>query len=156
MKEDDIDKYGSTKTFKLVFMELQKDYPFRSRLEIWICFKELWTEVTRETYAKLLLTKFVELCKRVLDLQDEAWKKRIQPAKEKNEDALIIENVLDYIKHFHPHVPDDEIKARTEHAIALKRREKSCVDLESRIKQIVELPFESRPSLSPSQWAHLL
>ena len=157
MKEDDIDKYGSTKTFKLVFMELQKDYPFRSRLEIWVCFKELWKELTRETYPKLLLTKFVELCKRVFELQDEAWKERVQPLKEKKEDALIIENVVDHVKHFHPHVPDDEIKARTEHVIALKRREKKCGDdLESRIKQIVQLPFESRPSLSPSQWAHLL
>ena len=157
MKEDDVDKYGSTKTFKLVFLELQKDYPFRSRLEVWICFKELWTALTRETYSKLLLTKFVELCKRVFELQDEAWKERVQPLKEKKEDALIIENVVDHVKHFHPHVPNDEIKARTEHVIALKRREKKCGDdLESRIKQIVQLPFESRPSLSPSQWAHLL
>ena len=113
--------------------------------------------MTRETYPKLLLTKFVELCKRVFELQDEAWKERVQPLKEKKEDASIIENVVDHVKHFHPHVPDDEIKARTEHAIALKRREKKCGDdLESRIKQIVQLPFESRPSLSPSQWAHLL
>ena len=89
----------------------------------------------------------MELCKKVLEIQEKAWKQRIQPEKEKEDDATILRNVVDYMKTFYPHATEDEIQEHTKCVIAFKRREKECD--EKAVHDVVKSRYHSSRAFQP-------